>query len=158
MASRLASWLTRRLRLNVHRREGLVSHVKRALALSPRGGVRRDTLQLHSLSTHMRITWVARSIHPWDRDLPGGEQDDAFATQCLEDVDTAITRLFERFDAIESLDIVVLHPVSRTSILTGCVVRDEFVGAKRLSIGMRLKTAGLTYEFGRGGLQPTRCA
>ena len=106
----------------------------------------------------MRVTWVARSIHPWDRDLPTIDQDEAFAAQCLEDVDTAITRLFERFDVIESLDVVVLHPVSGTSILTGCVVRDEFVGAKRLSIAMRLKMAGLTYEFGRGGLQPTRCA
>jgi len=106
----------------------------------------------------MRVTWIARPIHPWDRDLPGVEQDDAFATQCLEDVDAAITRLFERFDVIESLDIAVLHPVSRESILTGTIVRDEFVRAKRFSIAMRLKMAGLTYEFGRGGLQPTRCA
>jgi len=157
MRSRLASWLTRRFRVN-HRREGLIADVRRALALPPRGGIRRDTLQLHSLSTHMRVTWVARSIHPWDRDLSGIDQDDAFATQCLEDVDAAITRLFERLDAIESLDVVVLHPTSHANILTGCVVRDEFVGAKRLSIAMRLKMAGLTYEFGRGGLQPTRCA
>jgi len=157
MQSRLASWLTRRLRVNL-RRKGLIAGVRRALALPPRGGVRRDRLQLHSLSTHMRVTWIARPIHPWDRDLPGVEQDDAFATQCLEDVDAAITRLFERFDVIESLDIAVLHPVSRESILTGTIVRDEFVRAKRFSIAMRLKMAGLTYEFGRGGLQPTRCA
>ena len=157
MLLRPASWLTRWFRVN-HRREGLIADVRRALALAPRGGVRRDTLHLHSLSTHMRVTWVARPIHPWDRDLPGVEQDDAFATQCLDDVDAAITRLFERFDVIESLDILVLHPMSHTSILTGRIVRDEFVGAKRLSIAMRLKMAGLTYEFGRGGLQPTRCA
>jgi len=157
MGSSLASWFARRFRVNL-RREGLSADVKKALALPLRGGVRRDTLQLHSLSTHMRVTWIARPLHPWDRDLPSIEQDDAFATRCLEDVDAAITRLFERLDVMESLDVVVLHPVSQASILTGCVVRNEFVGAKRLSIAMRLKMAGLTYEFGRGGLQPTRCA
>src|SRR5215831_16618331 len=63
MGSSLASWFARRFRVN-HRREGLIADVKRALALPLRGGVHRDTLQLHSLSTHMRVTWIARPLHP----------------------------------------------------------------------------------------------
>jgi hypothetical protein len=158
MGSRLSSWLTRTFGTNVRRREGFISDVRNALALAPRGGVFRDTLRLEELSTHMQATWIARPLHPWDRDLPAFEQDEAFCSQCLQDVDTAIARLFERFELVASLDIVVLHPVSRTSILTGYVHRHEFAAAKRLSIPMRLRMAGITYEFGRGDLQPTRCA
>jgi hypothetical protein len=149
MGSRLPSWLTRTFGANVRRREGFVADVRNALALASRGGVFRDTLRLEAVATQMQVTWTARPLHPWDRDLPAFEQDEAFGSQCLQDVDTAISRLFERFELVTSLDVVVLHPVSRTSILAGCVQRHEFAGASRLSIPMRLKMVGL---------QPTRCA
>jgi hypothetical protein len=102
----------------------------------------------------MSVTWTARPIHPWDRHLPNSEQDHRFAAQCLEDVDTAIARLLARFDIVESLDVDVLHPVSRATILAGRVSRADFLSTARMAIPMRLKMAGLAYEFGGGGLQP----
>ena len=138
----------------MHRHGAFANEVTRALALPPRGGVARDALRLQSVSTHMAVTWTARSFHPWDRHLPSSEQEESFAIQCLEDVDAAMTRLFERFDILESLDVEVLHPASLAAILRGRVSRADFVGNSRASIAMRLKMAGLSYEFGRGGLQP----
>jgi len=117
-------------------------------------GVFRDSLQVQSASTCMSVAWTARPIHPWDRHLPGSEQEHGFATQCLEDVDAAISRLFARFEIVESIDVDVLHPISRATILTGRVSRADFLSTARMSIPMRLKMAGLAYEFGRGGLQP----
>jgi hypothetical protein len=97
---------------------------------------------------------ASRAFHPGDRHLPNSEQEESFAIQCLEDVDAAMTRLFERFDILESLDVEVLHPTSLAAILRGRVSRADFVANSRASIAMRLKMAGLTYEFGRGGLRP----
>src|SRR5215467_15436720 len=151
LGNRMWAWWQR---TNVHRRRSLVHAVMRALALPPRGGVSRDTLHLQSVSTRMSVTWTARPIHPWDRHLPSSEQEHDFAAQCLEDADTAIARLFARFDIVESLDVDVLHPVSRATILTGRVSRADFLSTARMAIPMRLKMAGLAYEFGRGGLQP----
>lgn len=151
LGNRMWAWWQR---TNVHRRRSLVHAVMRALALPPRGGVPRDTLHLQSVSTRMSVTWTARPIHPWDRHLPNSEQEHGFATQCLEDVDAAITRLFARFEIVESIDLDVLHPVSHATILTGRVSRSDFCSSPRMSIPMRLKMAGLAYEFGRGGLQP----
>jgi hypothetical protein len=151
LADRMSEWLRR---LNISRRRPFVHDVTRALALQPRGGVSRDALLLQSVSTCMSVTWTARPVHPWDRHLPNSEQEQGFAAQCLEDAVVAITRLFARFDAVESLEIDVLHPVSRATILTGRVSRADFLGTARMAIPMRLKMAGLAYEFGRGGLQP----
>jgi glutamate synthase domain-containing protein 2 len=151
VAHRVWTWLRR---VRVRRHESFANDVTRALALPPRGGISRDVLRLESVSTHMALTWTARAFHPWDRHLPSGEQDESFAIQCLEDVDAAVTRLFERFDIVESLDVDVVHPVSQAKILSGRVSRADFVANARVSIAMRLKMAGLAYEFGRGGLQP----
>jgi hypothetical protein len=96
-----------------------------------------------------RGTKRVASRHP-----PSSEQEESFASQCLEDVDAAITRLFDRFDIVESLDVDVLHPASHVTILSGRVSGADFVGKSAASIAMRLKMAGLAYEFGRGGLQP----
>ena len=151
LADRMREWLRR---LKDRRRRPFVHDVMRALSLRPRGGVFRDTLQVQAVSTCMSVTWTARPIHPWDRHLPSSEQEHDFAAQCLEDADTAIARLFARFDIVESLDVDVLHPVSRATILTGRVSRADFLSTARMAIPMRLKMAGLAYEFGRGGLQP----
>lgn len=153
LADRMFEWLRR---LKISRRRPFVHDVTRALALQPRGGVSRDALQLQSVSTCISIMWTARPVHPWDRHLPNSEQEQGFAAQCLEDVDAAVSRLFARFDAVELLEIDVLHPVSRATILTGRVSRADFLGTARMSIPMRLKMAGLAYEFGHGGLQPIR--
>ena len=140
-----------------HRQRDVFSEaVQEALALTPRGGVAYDVLRMQSVSASMQVQWTARPIHPWDKDLPIEHQDEAFASQCLRDVDEAIARLFARLASIEHLEIAVIHPQSRTNIVAGLVSRADFVAAKRLSVPMRLKMAGVAYEIGRGGLQPVR--
>jgi hypothetical protein len=100
--------------------------------------------------------WIARPIHPWDHDLAPDEQDTAFANQCLHDVNQAVGSVFARFESVESLDLTVLHPTSHAEIVIGHVARTDFHDTARLAVAMRLKIAGLTYEFGRGGLRPLR--
>jgi hypothetical protein len=135
-------------------RRAFASRVERALAAAPRGGLRRDVLDLESVSATMHVTWTARPVHPWDRDLSSEQQDAAFAEQCLHDVDVAIARLFSEFAAVDRLDIIVRHPDSRTAILTGTAHRADFDEVQRLSTPMRLRMVGLAYELGRGGLRP----
>lgn len=137
-----------------YRRDAFTSAVRQALTTRPRGGVSGDVLEVYSASLTMSVTWTARPVHPWDRDLPLDQQDATFADQCLRDVDIAIARLFSQFPLVERLDITVRHPLSHASILTGTAHRADFLAVQRLSIPMRLKMLGLAYETGRGGLRP----
>jgi len=137
-----------------YRRDAFTSAVQHALTTRPRGGVSGDVLEVYSASLTMSVTWTARPVHPWDRDLPLEQQDATFADQCLQDVDIAIARLFSQFPLVERLDITVRHPISHASILTGTAHRADFLAVQRLSIPMRLKMLGLAYEIGRGGLRP----
>jgi len=139
---------------DVYRRSAFASGVTRALKTAPRGGVARDVLEPETVAMTMHVTWTARAVHPWDRDLPAEQQDAAFAEQCLHDVDTAMARLFSGFPAVDRLDITVRHPSSRTLILSGMAHRSDYDGVQRLSTPMRLRMMGLAYEFGRGGLRP----
>jgi hypothetical protein len=135
-------------------RTALACDVARALETAPRGGVSRDVLELETVSMTMHVTWTARPVHPWDRDLSLEQQDEAFAGQCLDDADVAIARLFATFPTVDRLEITVRHPESHTPILTGAAHRADFAGVQRLSTPMRLRTIGLAYELGRGGLRP----
>ena len=137
-----------------YRREAFSSGVRQALKTAPRGGVAGDVLEVYSASLIMCVSWTARPVHPWDRDLPLEQQDATFAEQCLHDVDGAIARLFSCFPLVEQLDITVRHPISHASILSGTAHRADFLAVQRLSIPMRLKMLGLAYESGRGGLRP----
>jgi hypothetical protein len=137
-----------------YRRDAFTSAVRQALRATPRGGVGGDVLEVYSAALTMCVTWTARPVHPWDRDLPMEQQDTTFADQCLQDVDIAIARLFSQFPLVEELDITVRHPISHASILSGTAHRADFLAVQRLSIPMRLKMLGLAYEIGRGGLRP----
>jgi len=137
-----------------YRRDAFTSAVRQALRTQPRGGISGDVLEVYSASLTMFVTWTARPVHPWDRDLSVEQQDTTFADQCLQDVDIAIARLFSQFPLVEHLDITVRHPTSHASILTGTAHRADFLAVQRLSIPMRLKMLGLAYEIGRGGLRP----
>ena len=106
-----------------HRRKTFDEAVTRALALPPRGGVSRDVLQLQNASTHMQLAWSARPVHPWDRHLPMDDREEAFADQCLQDVDMAIARLFAAFDMLASLDIAVFHRIPTESRRKQRIVR-----------------------------------
>jgi hypothetical protein len=121
--------------------------VTRSLRLKPRGAVARDVLHLAALSLRLRVEWRARDVHPWDHDLPETQQAQLFAGQCLEDVEAAMTRLFERIPEMYVLEIVVRHPRSNAVIMSGVVHRDDLLGASHLALEMKLRTVGMKYRL-----------
>ena len=130
----------------VRRDDPIVHHVRRALSVVPRGGVVHDVLRLECVTAGLTLAWTARRVHPWDRDLPSHRQHQAFAEQCLCDVDCVVTQVLCRFEAVDLLEIAVFHPDSRAKVLGGIISRSDFVAAKRLSIPMRLRMAGITQD------------
>ena len=66
-----------------------------ALGVNCRAGVRNDGLPLRSIRSRLEVEWQARDIHPWDQGIAPEEAAQRFAQQCLEDVDAAISSLFE---------------------------------------------------------------
>jgi hypothetical protein len=120
--------------------------VASALTLKPRGAVRNDVLSIVNLSLRLDVEWLARDVHPWDRDLPERRQAELFAQQCLEDVDAAIPRLFEQLPEIDVLKIGVLERSSKTRIIAGAIHRSDLAAQHGSSLGMRLRTIGISYR------------
>jgi hypothetical protein len=121
--------------------------VERALALNRRGEVRSDGLQLTSAKTTLRIDWVARDIHPWDRDLPSETTERLFAEQCLDDANAAIARLFAELPVLDTIELSVRRDISRPPILSGTVHRDSLRANDYASTGMRLRAIGLSFRM-----------
>src|SRR5580658_4820745 len=110
--------------------ERLHQIARKALKLSPRGGVRNDVLVLSKLSKEsdqeLQLEWLARDVHPWDRDLPAPHQAELFCQQALQDTEAAILRLFRLLPDIAQVNFRVLDPhASRRVIITGNVERRE---------------------------------
>src|SRR5258708_13603576 len=91
--------------------------VERALALNQRGEVRSDGLQMTAAKTTLRIDWLAREIHPWDRDLPPERAERLFSQQCLDDANAAITRLFAEIPLLDSMQVPVRLDISLPPLL-----------------------------------------
>jgi hypothetical protein len=121
--------------------------VERALALNERGEVRSDGLQLVAAKTTLRIEWLARAIHPWDRDLPEGRAEPLFSQQCLDDASAAISRLFAEIPILEAIEVSVRRDVSHLPILSGTVHRDSLRSCHYPPVGMRLRAIGLTFRM-----------
>jgi len=121
--------------------------IDRALALHQRGEVRSDGLQLISAQAILRIEWLARSIHPWDRDLPTSVIERLFAEQCLADTDAAINRLFAEVPILNTIEICVRRDSSRPPILKGTVHRELLTTRVQGPIGMRLRTIGIGFRL-----------
>ena len=120
--------------------------VEGALALHRRGEVRNDGLKLDGVHSHLEISWHAREIHPWDRDiLRGSRKQAAFVEQALADTEAAILRLFEKLPHVDVIELSVLEPTSKRLIAAGTVHRSELSGrrAHLLSVGMRLRDLGV---------------
>lgn len=132
----------------------ITHRVGHALALTPRGAIRNDVLAINGLVVALRVEWFARDIHPWDRDLPERRKSELFAQQCLEDVDAAILRLFERLPEIDVLEIAVLERSSKSKIIAGVVHRTDLDAQVGPSLGMRLKTIGINYLCADLRLEP----
>jgi hypothetical protein len=132
----------------------ITRRVIRALAPTPRGAVPNDVLAINSLAVGLHVEWFARDVHPWDRDLSEKRKAELFTQQCLEDVDTAIPRLFEQLPEMDVLEIGVLERVSKSKIIAGVVRRCDLDAQVGSSLGMRLKTIGINYRRAELGLEP----
>ena len=123
--------------------------MENALALHLRGEVRRDGLNLTRATTHLEIEWRARDIHPWDRDLLSPvERAAAFVKQLLVDTEAAVCRLFEGLPQVDVITLRVLDEISDNPVISGTVSRADILARnERLSIGMRLRYLGLTYQL-----------
>ena len=136
-----------RLGVQARRTRKVTREVTRSLRLQPRGAVAHDVLHLTALSLRLRVEWRARDAHPWDHDLSEQRQAQLFARQCLEDVEAAITQLFERIPEVYVLELVVHDPRSNAVIMSGVVHRDDLVGASHLALEMKLRTVGMKYQL-----------
>src|SRR5262249_12666070 len=123
------------------------SKVERALALHKRGAARSDGLRLTSARTVLSIEWLARSIHPWDRDLPALQAERVFTQQCLDDTSAALTRLFEEIPMLDAIEVHVGRVPSHPPILFGTVRRDCLKNNDCGSIAMKLRTLGLSFQM-----------
>jgi hypothetical protein len=130
-----------------HRPGKMTREVTRSLRLRPRGAIAHDVLHLAALSLRLRVEWRAREAHPWNHDLSTRRQAQLFARQCLEDVDAAIMRLFERVPEMQVLEIVVRAPRSEVVLMSGVVHRDDFREASHLALQMKLRTIGIKYQL-----------
>ena len=100
-------------------------NIETALALNRRGEVRRDGLRLRSAINRLAIEWVARDIHPWDRELQPAAKATLFVEQCFSDTEAAIYRLFDQLPSIDLIDVRVLDPWGEYTIIGGSVLRTE---------------------------------
>lgn len=133
---------------------GAIGHiVSRALSLKPRGAIGNDGLVVQNLSAKLRVQLLARRIHPWDRDRPASERSELFVQQCLEDVSTAIPRLFRSMAEIDEMEITVLDPRDKSAIIAGVVTRMDALATNSLPAGMKLKAMGLAYGRTNSGFE-----
>lgn len=123
--------------------------IKQALALNLRGEVRKDGLTLSKAGTSLAIEWYARDIHPWDRDrnLSPEEREHLFLQQCLADTEDAISRLFAELPQVDDIEVRVLEPASKATIIAGSVSRSHLERRDHLSVGMRLRLSGVTFRL-----------
>ena len=119
----------------------------KALALTPRGFVRRDVLVLEEVSARLKLEWRTRDLHPWDRGLSLERRTARFRDQALCDTDTAIVRCFGLLPEVEEIDVRVLAPGSSdTVILAGTVARGDVAAVRGIaSPRMRLELMGVRY-------------
>ena len=130
--------------------------IEHALALNLRGEVRNDGLTLAKAATSLEIEWYARDIHPWDRNrnLSAVEKEHLFLDQCLADTEAAILRLLQLLPQVDSLNVRVLEPTSKATIIAGSIYRSTLETNDRLSVGMRLRLSGVTFRLSGWQFEP----
>jgi hypothetical protein len=121
--------------------------VDRALALHQRGEARSDGLKLISGKTTLIVEWIAREIHPWDRDVSAEKAEQLFSEQCLNDTNAAIARLFKELPVLDTIELSVRRRVGQPPLLTGVVHRSSLRESNHYSIGMRLRSLGVTFRM-----------
>ncbi|HKU24091.1 MAG TPA: hypothetical protein VJQ54_01400 [Candidatus Sulfotelmatobacter sp.] len=128
----------------------------KALALHRRGEVRSDGLSILEGSIKLTVSWRARDIHPWDRDLPKDRAAGRLLDQTLHDTEDAVERIFSAFPEASSLELNVFEndPSSNKVIMSGVVERSDLGRCEASSIAMRLRMLGINYRVGHDRLDP----
>jgi hypothetical protein len=120
-----------------------------ALALQRRGEIRSDGLSPFSFSIRLSVSWRARDIHPWDRDLPEERIAPRFVEQTLHDTEDAVERIFSAFPEANTLEVNVFAKDSTSDrvIISGVVLRSDLGRCSSSSISMRLRMLGINYRL-----------
>jgi hypothetical protein len=120
-----------------------------ALALHRRGEIRNDGLALVDYSVKLTVSWRARGIHPWDRDMPEEKVAQRLVNQTMHDVEDALERIFHAFPEAITLDVNVFENVSDSDriIMSGLVERSDLGRFPAASIAMRLRMLGINYHL-----------
>jgi hypothetical protein len=121
----------------------------RALALHRRGEVRADGLTLLDVSMKLTVSWRARDIHPWDRDLSEERAATRLLDQTLHDTEDAVERIFLFFPEANALELSVFDndPDSDRVIMAGLVARADLGRCTSSSTAMRLRMLGINYRL-----------
>jgi hypothetical protein len=102
---RIAEWLQTRERRRFARR------VIKVLQRRPREAVPHDQCSLDGISIQLNVTWQARGVHPWDRDLPRERQANlCIPAGVLDDTLFMVRSGLRRTVEIDTLRICVLEP------------------------------------------------
>jgi hypothetical protein len=130
------------------------SRVRKALALNRRHEARSDGLELKLLETTLLVEWIAREVHPWERFGTAMSIQKLYTTQCLQDTQAAIQRLFAMIPEAEAIEVRVFSATSMTPILAGIVHRKDLKRAVYKSLGMNLKSLGISFRLSDWRLEP----
>jgi hypothetical protein len=100
-------------------------------------------------SVELKVSWRARDIHPWDRDLSEERIAPRLVDQTMHDAEDAIERIFKAFPEAGTLDLKVLmkEPDCNQVIMAGRVMRSELGRFASVSIAMRLRMLGINYHL-----------
>jgi hypothetical protein len=142
-------------KLNVLRARWLYHGIDRALAVNL-NQVRRDGLCLEGISVRLVISWRARSVHPWDRDLPPERKAARLVEQTFTDTEVALERLFARLPEVGVIDLTVIETDTNKhgAWMRGAILRSEFETWHPSSAAMRLKLLGMKYNLVGSHFEP----
>jgi len=132
----------------------LAARVRKALALNRRREARADGLELKRLQTTLLVEWIARAVHPWDRHRAAMSVQKLYTTQCLEDAQAAIRRLFDEIPDVDAIEVRVFSLASQPPVLAGVVHRTDLRRAIHNSPGMNLKSLGVRFMLSDWRLDP----
>jgi hypothetical protein len=137
----LRRWAHTRSRFRWHHR------VARALTLEARGAVFNDQLKIGACATELEIEWLARELHPWDRDLSAERQTKMFVERAVMDTVAAIQQIFEQVPEIDRIQVRVRDPMApHEALLAGTVSRMGLEDCQHhRSPMMKLKSLGLVF-------------
>lgn len=132
----------------------VISRVRKALALNRRRDARTDGLKLTHLKTTLHVEWIARAVHPWDRNRAAMSVQKLYTQQCLEDAQAAIERLFDEIPDAEAIEVRVFSAASQPPVMAGIVQRKDLRRAVYTSPGMNLKSLGVSFKMSDWRLEP----